>query len=120
MLGEYSRTSVESNILYILPQIFAPAQSFYRENAHQASALLDFVLSSFHSRAPHLSVGGALYTAAGTRPTSFYQPLAKLSLPIGKHVDWVSEWRWYDFAEPVYLFEGFRTTQFSTGLRIAR
>jgi hypothetical protein len=120
LLGEYSRTSVESNILYILPQIFAPAQSFYRENAHQASGLLDFVLPSVHSRAPHLSVGGALFAAAGTRPTSFYQPLAKLSLPIAKHFDWVSEWRWYDFAEPVHLFEGFRTTQFSTGLRIAR
>ncbi len=120
LLGEYSRTSVESNILYVLPQTFTSARSFYRENAHQASGLLDFVLPNIRSRAAHVSVGGALYTAAGTRPTSFYQPLAKLSLPVAKHADWVSEWRWYGFAEPVFSLEGFRTTQLSTGLRVTR
>lgn len=114
LLGEYTRSNVQSNILYIVPQLFQPAQSLYREDAHQASAQLDVPL-------PHrvkVTAGGALFTGSGSRPTRFYQPFGKLSVPLGKRGDWVSEWRWYGFNEPFYLFEAFRTTIFTTGLRL--
>jgi hypothetical protein len=122
LLGEYARTSVESNILYVIPQIFQSAQSLYRENAHQASGQLELVLPKItflsKSAAPgRLSLGGALFSGSGSRPTHFYQPLAKLSLPLAKRADWVSEWRWYGFDEPFYLYEAFRTTLITTGFR---
>jgi hypothetical protein len=117
LLGEYARTSVESNILYVVPQTFQSAQSLYRENAHQASGQLELVLPKINGRAGRVTLGGALYSGSGSRPTHFYQPLAKLSLPVAKRADWVSEWRWYGFDEPFYLYEAFRTTLLTTGFR---
>jgi hypothetical protein len=118
LLGEYTRTSVESNILYVIPQTFQSAQSLYRENAHQASGQLEVVLPKIQSRAAgRLTMGGALFYGSGSRPTHFYQPLIKLSLPVVKRADWVSEWRWYGFDEPFYPYEGFHATLLTTGFR---
>ncbi len=120
LLGDYARTSLYSDILYVVPQNFSTAESFYWENAHQASALLDFKLLPVGKRMLHLSAGGSLFTGHGSRPTRFYQPMAKLIFPLAGHVDWTTEWSWYGFNEPFYLFEGFRTTVVTTGLRITR
>jgi hypothetical protein len=122
LLGEYSRTSVESDILYVVPQIFQSAQSLYRENAHQASGQLEVMLPKIallknRGRIGKLTLGGAFYSGSGSQPTHFYQPVAKLSLPLAKRADWVSEWRWYGFDEPFYLYEAFRTTLLTTGFR---
>ena len=57
---------------------------------------------------------------AGTRPTRYFQPLARLSLPLYKHVYWNSEWQYYGFGERFYLYEGFRTHVFMTGLRLTK
>ena len=56
--------------------------------------------------------------AAGT--SRYYQPLARLSLPLGKHVYWNTEWKYYGFQEDFYLYEGFRTHVFMTGLKLVR
>lgn len=120
LLGDYARTSLYSDILYVVPQNFSTAESFYWENAHQASALLDFKLLPIGTRMLHLSAGGSLFTGHGSRPTRFYQPMAKLIFPLANHVDWTTEWSWYGFNEPFYLFEGFRTTVVTTGLRFTR
>lgn len=120
LLGDYTRSTIYSDILYIVPQTFTSAQSVYWEDSHQASALLDFKLLSIGSRMLHLSAGGSLFTGHGSRPTRFYQPMAKLIFPLANHVDWTTEWSWYGFNEPDYLFEGFRTTVVTTGLRFTR
>jgi hypothetical protein len=118
LLGDYSRTSLESNILYVIPQSFQSAQSLYRENANQATAQMDLVLPKLAGRAGRLTLGGSLYYGSGSRPTHYYQPLAKLALPLGSRADWVSEWRWYGFDEPFYVFEAFRATLVTTGFRL--
>jgi len=118
LLGEYTRTSIESQILYTVPQTFQSAQSLYRENAHQASAQLDIVLPPIAGRAPRVSAGGSLLSASGSRPTHYYQPLVKLAVPLGKRADWISQWQWYGFDEPLYVYETFRTTIVTTGLRV--
>jgi hypothetical protein len=120
LLGDYARTTIYSDIVYVVPQNFSSAESMYQENAHQASALLDFKLLPIGKRMLHLSAGGSLFTGHGSRPTRFYQPMAKLIFPLAKHVDWTTEWSWYGFNEPYYLFEGFRTTVVTTGLRLTR
>jgi len=120
LLGDYARTTVYSDILYIVPQTFTSAQSNYWEDAHQASALADFKMLAIGSRVLHLSAGGALFTGHGSRPTRFYQPMAKLTFPLANHVDWNTQWSWYGFNEPSYPFEGFRSTVITTGLRLTR
>ena len=67
-----------------------------------------------------VTAGGSFVHLTGSRPTNFYQPLARISIPFAKHVYWNTEWRYYGFGEAFYLFEGFRTNTFMTGLRVSR
>ena len=70
--------------------------------------------------APKLSAGGSLFVSTGSRPTSYYQPLGRLSVPVHKHVQWNTEWRWYGFGETLYPYEGFRAHTFMTGLKVTK
>ncbi len=117
ILGEYDRSTVRSNILY-LGIFFAPTVSDYRENAHTATSAVDFALPSLPGA--KLTVGGSLFISSGSRPSRYYQPLARLSLPIVKHVQWNTEWQYYGYGEQFYLYEGFRAHVFMTGLRVTR
>jgi hypothetical protein len=119
LIGEYAYTTVHSDILYLVPETLTAAQSFYREIANQASGLLDYKLA-MGSRVMHISAGGSLFIGWGSLPTRLYQPMAKITVPVVKHVEWITQWNWYGFNEPVYAFEAFRDTQFTTSLRLSR
>ena len=81
----------------------------YHENAHTGTALIGV---------KWVSAGGSLFVSSGSRPTQYYQPLARVSIPIYKHVSWNGEWRYYGFAEPFYQLEGFRSNQLMISLRL--
>ena len=66
------------------------------------------------------SGGGSFFVSSGSRPTTYYQPLAKLWVPLGKHANWFGEWTYYGYGEAFYLYEGFRTHLATTGLRFTR
>lgn len=113
-LVDYTRSSVQSSIIYFVPENRTPATSLYHENAHTATALISVKWLSF---------GGSLFVSSGSRPTQYYQPLARLSIPLHKHLYWNAEWSYYGFAEnglPFYAFEGFRSNQIMTSLRLTR
>jgi hypothetical protein len=76
------------------------------------------MLPKLWGRIGKIDAGGALFYGSGSRPTHFYQPQAKLYFPLGKRADWVSQWQWYQFDEPLTIFEGFRTNLFTTGFHI--
>jgi hypothetical protein len=118
--GDYTRSTVRSDITYLIPQDLRGARSFYRDNAHVSSAILDVALPGYRKLAPKLSLGGAFLISSGSRPTSYYQPLTKLFVPISAHVAWVSDWRYYGFGEAFYSYEGFRTHLITTGLKLTR
>jgi hypothetical protein len=111
VLLDYSRSAVRSNILYLVPQVLAPATSVYRENAHSFTAVTGIKWFSF---------GGSFFISSGSRPTNYYQPLARLSVPLHKHVQWNTEWRWYSMSEAFFAFENFRSNQLTTSLRFTR
>ena len=115
--GEYDRATVNSNISY-LDLFLSPNVSMYRDNAHSATSAVVLALPGY-SKAK-LTFGGSLFLSSGSRPTRFYQPLARLSVPIYNHVSWNTEWQWYGFGEQFYLFEGFRTHIFTTGIKVTR
>src|SRR5262249_39316833 len=118
--GDYTRSTVRSDISYLVPQELRAARSFYRDNAHLSSAILEVALPGYRKLAPKLSLGGALLISSGSRPTSYYQPLVKAIVPVSPHVAWVSDWRYYGFGEAFYGFEAFRTHLISTGLRLSK
>jgi len=111
LLVDYSRTALRSNILYLIPQLLQATPSIYRENAHSLSVVAALKWFSF---------GGTLYVSSGSRPTNYYQPLARLTLPVHPHVQWITEWRWYSMAEAFYAFENFQSNQVTTSLRFSR
>jgi hypothetical protein len=46
--------------------------------------------------------------------------MARLAIPVYKHVYWNAEWRYYGFAEQYYAYEGFRSNQVMLSLRLVR
>jgi len=120
VLAEYSRSSLRSGISYRVPQDLSLERSFYRDNAHTGTALVDLNLPEYSGMTPKVSLGGSFFKSSGSRPSSFYQPSGRVLLPVHKHVALTAEWRWYGFAERFYQYEGFRSHLFMTGLRFSR
>jgi len=118
--GEYTRSTLRSDINYTVPQDFTSERSFYRDNAHEATTAVDMLVPGFGEYSPRLTLGGALFLSSGSRPTRYYQPLMRLTTPVHKHIACYGEWRWYGFAEPFYQYEGFRAHLLTVGLRYTR
>ena len=120
VMAEYTRSTLRSSIDYLLLPFLTPSVSLYRENAHTGVSTLDIVLPKVGGIAAKLTAGGSLFVSSGTRATSYYQPLGRFSLPVHKHVQWNTEWRWYGFGETAYLYEGFRAHLFMTGVKLTK
>ncbi len=118
--GSYSRSDLKSNIGYLEPQDFSQQISRYRDNAHTATALFDLAWPHGKRFAPKLSAGGSFFISSGSQPTSYYQPNAKLSVPLSKWAAWFSEWRYYGYGDAFLLYQGFRTHLVTTGVRFTR
>jgi hypothetical protein len=117
--GEYGRLSWRSDILYLVPQTLTPERSLYRENGHSATFLVDAGIPVRGQKwSPRVSAGGSLYKSSGSRPTHYYQPMARISAPIMKHMEWNAEWRWWAMTEPYFRFENFRNHQMTFSVRI--
>ena len=111
VLLDYTRASFHSDILYLIPQMLSPAFSDYRDNSHTGTALVTI---------RWFTAGGSFFKSSGSRPTQYYQPLARVSVPLTKQIHWNAEWKWYGFSEQFYSVEGFRSHQFMTSLRFNR
>ena len=61
-----------------------------------------------------------MFLSNGSNTTRYYQPLARLLLPINKHIAWNTEWTYYGYQENFYLYESFRTHIITTGLKLTR
>ena len=120
LMAEYSRSTLSSSINYLLLPFLVPTVSLFRENGHTGTSTLDIALPKIGGVSGKLTAGGSLFVSSGTRATSYYQPLGRLSLPLQKHVQWNTEWRWYGFGETAFLYEGFRAHLFMTGLRLSK
>jgi hypothetical protein len=115
LLGDYTRSSIKSDLSYLFPANALVARSLYRDNAHAFSALADLRFPGAYG--PRLAIGGSLVRTAGSRPSQFYQPTGRLSVPLGARCQAFSEWRWFGLTQPFYLYEGFRNHHILTGLR---
>ena len=120
ILGEYTRATVYSNINYLEPETLGQEESLYRDNAHSASSIVDVALPGYAKLTPRLSFGGSLLISSGSRPTTFYQPLIRLAVPVRKNLAWKSEYRYYGYGEVFYLYEAFRAHILQTGISISR
>jgi hypothetical protein len=120
LVGEYDRATIHSTIYYLSLPFLNTAVSSYRDNAHIATATVNLALPAYAGQTPTLAFGGSLLISSGSRPTTYYQPLARVSLPLRKNVAWRTEWRWYGLGETFYIYEGFRAHTLTTGLHLTR
>jgi len=120
VLAEYSRTTLRSDIGYRDPGTGAAGLSPYHERAHTGTLATDIALPGRGDVQPKLSLGGSFFKSSGTSPARYYQPFGKFLVPLGKHVQWNAEWRWYALTQPTYIYEGFRSHQFTTGFRLTK
>jgi hypothetical protein len=118
--GSYTRSTGYSTIGYLDPGTLQPETSLYRDNAHIATALVNLKLPPRYGIAPKITFGGSFFTSSGSRPSSYYQPIATIHLPLGKNINWFTEWRYYGYGEAFYLYEGFHTHLVTTGVRLTR
>jgi hypothetical protein len=119
--GTYSRSALRAYFTYLEPQNLQPQRYLYRENANIVSGLVNVNFPAIGANlVPKLSAGGSFFMSSGSRPTSYYQPVAKLWVPLHKHASWFTEWRYYGYGEAFYLYEGFRAHVVTTGLRFTR
>lgn len=116
VLADYTRSTVYSTVPYYIPAALSPATSIYRDNAHVGTLLVDIKPSGAH--APQISAGGSFVTSTGSRPTRYYQPLGRVVVPLSRKLQGYVEWRWYGYSQPFYLYEGFRSHQILSGIRL--
>ncbi len=119
-MASYSRSGLHSDATFLEPETLQPEKSFYRDNAHTATALFNLNLPHYSGLAPRLTAGGSFFISSGSRPTSYYQPLITMWIPLRKNINWFTEWRYEGYGEAFYLYEGFRAHLVTTGLRFTR
>jgi hypothetical protein len=116
--GSYTRSTVYSTLSYLDPGTLQALPSIYRDNANAATALFNVNLP--RGAGAKITAGGSLFTSAGSRPTTYFQPIVTLWLPLMKHMSWFGEWRYYGYGESLYPYESFHASLVTTGLRITR
>ena len=61
--------------------VLQPERSFYRDNAHTIHALADLTPPGYHGLKPKVSAGGMFFLSSGSRPTNYFQPLGRVTIP---------------------------------------
>ena len=105
--GEYDRSTVHSNIDYLLlPFLCAGRFGLSRQRAHSHLGHRRG-LPAYAGMAPKLTFGGSLVISSGSRPTSqYYQPLARLSIPLESTYTGTPSGNITGYAEKFYLSRG--------------
>lgn len=116
-IADYTRSTLASDINYLVPLAMLTADSNYRDNAHTGTLLADIGIPGSW-QTPRFTGGGSFVTTSGSRPSRYWQPMGKLSLPVARLAQLYAEWRWYGFRQPYYLIEGFRSHQVTAGIRL--
>ncbi len=112
ILGDYTRSTMHSRINILVPSTLLREFSNFREAGNSGTLLVRIQ--------PYFSFGGTLYVNNGSRPTRYYLPQARFSLPLSKQVSANAEWRWFSFGESLYRFESFGSHQLLLSLTMRR
>jgi hypothetical protein len=117
IVGEYARVNYWSNTTYYMPQTLQLATSAYNEVGNSVTGLVDVRFWN-SGRAPRIAFGGSMWYSSGTRGSQYYQPMARFTAPVVRHLDLNAEWRWYSLNEPQFAYENFRQNQFIVSVRL--
>lgn len=117
----WEHCSYNSSISYLQPQVLQSAVSNYRESCHTLSGMMTATLKNpAEGERIRLVAGGSAVITTGSRPVTYYQPTARINVPLAKKVALFAEWRYYGLNETLFMYEAFRTHIVTTGVRFAR
>jgi hypothetical protein len=114
VMGDYTRSTIRSDIPIVTLPFLGRENISYRDLGHHGGVYADMAIY----RNARLTLGGSYSINTGSRPTRYYQPQAKIAVPVAGKVSWITEWHWFGFTEERYAFENFHTHVFATGIRI--
>jgi hypothetical protein len=120
ILADYTRSTVRSTIPYLIPSTLGREISRYRDDANTASLMMDLQGPKWKAGASRLTLGGAYVQTAGSRPSRFPQPEARVYIPMHAKVSMFADWRYWGYGQPLYRYEAFRAHQLTVGLRLSR
>ena len=110
---QYSRADLNSDILFIIPQLLTTDHSLYIADSNYGGGEVDLKLV----RNARINFGGALISTTGNLPLRFYQPHAGFVIPLQKHVALVTDWRYYRYKESNLALQSFKTNLITGGFR---
>jgi hypothetical protein len=112
---DYSRIDLNSDLLFIIPQLLTSAPSSYTEDSHFGNVTLDVGVF----RDIRVNLGYGVLSNSGSRPVNYHQPHAAIVIPISRRIAWTTEWRYYDYNEKAFSFEDFHNHLIMAGLRFS-
>ena len=118
-IGTYEHCGFDTRMTYLDPGFLITDIADYREYCHDISATANVTLPAFLKHA-RLSAGGSAVLTSGSRPTTYYQPLVKLAVPLARGFGWFATWQYYGFGDAYYSYESFQSNLITTGLRYSR
>jgi hypothetical protein len=114
--GEYERSRIRTNILYILPQTFTWDRFRYQEKGNFGHLFLNFTL--VHNST--LSLGYSVLGTVGNFPVNYHRPSARVDIPLHERFAVYGQWNYYDYNEKLaYLPQDYRTHLAVLGFRIS-
>ncbi len=114
--ADYQRSSIRTNLLFIVPQTFLADRSLYREKGDYASLFLSFTLV----RNATLNLGYSVWGTVGNFPINYHRPTARLEMPFGNRLVAYGQWNYYDYNEKLSLFpQDYRAHLVVFGFRVA-
>ena len=113
--GAYERSSIVSDLLFVVPQSFQADRSIYAERGDYANMFLSLLLL----RNARLDVGYSVSGTVGNFPMNYHQPMARLEIPLGERFIAYGQWSYYDYKEKVSLFpQDYQTHLIVLGFRV--
>lgn len=120
ILADYTRSAMRSNIEILAPQSLLRERSAFRETGNAGTVFVRIEQGAWNRHQPGVSVGGTVYVNEGSRPTRYYVPQARVTLPLSRLIRANAEWRWYGFGQSLYSFESFASHQMTVSLEIRK
>ncbi len=114
--GQYERSRISTNLLYIIPQTFQPDRFLYTERGDYGSLYVSLELI----RRSRLNLGYSVWGTVGDFPLTYHQPMAALEVPLGERLVAYGQWNHYDYNEKLQLFpQDYRTHLITFGVRVS-
>lgn len=114
--GQYQRTDIRTDLLFIIPQTFVTDRSIYEERGDFGQVFISVLLP----RRVDLSLGYAVWGTVGNFPLNYHQPLLKLEVPLSNRIVAYGQWNYYGYNEKLRLFpQDYRAHLAVLGFRVS-